>query len=77
MGNNVTIEMLTQNVNDEIFAVNVRGTLLMIGEVIKRKVLFFYDTECHVVSSFSGAIDSAAYLSDRFYDCDCTGNMVC
>jgi 3-oxoacyl-[acyl-carrier protein] reductase len=35
-GDNDTIETITQSVIDETFAVNVRGTLLMIREFIKR-----------------------------------------
>ncbi|MCL2055002.1 MAG: SDR family oxidoreductase [Oscillospiraceae bacterium] len=36
-GDNDTIETLTQNVIDETFAVNVRGTLLMTCEFVKRR----------------------------------------
>jgi len=36
-GDNDTIETLTQNVIDETFAVNVKGTLLMTHEFVKRR----------------------------------------
>ena len=36
-GDNDTIETITQSVIDETFAVNVRGTLLMIREFVKRR----------------------------------------